>query len=203
MVDRTRRRPLRSAERAASILEAAARVFARSGYAATSVDDVAAEAGITKLIVYRHFNSKRELYQAVVDHVAVGLQQALDTTPGFAIEEVSAVLLAVFGVARSWPDAFRLVFRQAVREPEFADQADQIVAALAAGAEQLLAGVLDPVIQPWMGRLIAAIIIEGMLTWLDVGDPARDGEMAERLALAMGGLVASQTRCLSPSGPGA
>jgi AcrR family transcriptional regulator len=200
MIDRTPRRPLRSAERAASILEAAARVFARSGYAATSMDDVAAEAGITKLIVYRHFNSKRDLYLAVLGEVAERLRKTLSPAPGglrdadlaATITDVSAILLATFGVARSWPDGFRLVFRQAVREPEFAGLADQLMESLAAGAERQIAMVPDPGFRQWMGRLIAAVTVEGMLTWLDVGDPARDEEMAERLTLAISGLVGSQ-----------
>ena len=41
--------------------------FARSGFAATGLDDIAAEAGITRVILYRHFDSKTDLYQAVLD----------------------------------------------------------------------------------------------------------------------------------------
>jgi AcrR family transcriptional regulator len=193
---------MRSAERAASILEAAARVFARSSYAATSVDDVAAEAGITKLIVYRHFNSKRALYQAVLDHVVERLQEAHRPRPGGppsadraeTLADVTGVMLATFGVARAWPDGFRLVFRQSAREPEFAERADQVMASLVAGVEQLISRMPDPDFRLWMARLVAAVTVEGMLAWLDVGDPAKDPEMAERLALAISGLVSSQRR---------
>jgi len=54
------------AERRDSILTGAARAFARAGYAATSMEDIAEASGITKLIVYRHFGSKEELLGAVV-----------------------------------------------------------------------------------------------------------------------------------------
>src|SRR5204863_4834383 len=57
-------------ERQAAILRGAATAFARTGYAATSMEDVAAASGITKLIVYRHFDSKEELYRAVLQQVS-------------------------------------------------------------------------------------------------------------------------------------
>jgi len=49
-----------------AILDAARAVFSRDGYAATSVDDVAAEAGIAKGTVYLYFKSKEELYLAAL-----------------------------------------------------------------------------------------------------------------------------------------
>ena len=44
----------------------AGRLFARSGYAATTLDDIAAAAGVTKPMVYRHFASKKALYLALL-----------------------------------------------------------------------------------------------------------------------------------------
>src|SRR5581483_8081518 len=49
-----------------SILDAARAVFSRDGYAASSVEDVAAEAGIAKGTVYLYFKSKEELYLAAL-----------------------------------------------------------------------------------------------------------------------------------------
>ena len=49
------------------ILSAALKVFARSGYEATDVDDIAREAQIGKGTIYRHYPSKRDLFVAVVD----------------------------------------------------------------------------------------------------------------------------------------
>ena len=55
------------------------RAFARGGYAATSMEDVAAEAGITRLIVYRHFESKEALYRAVLTAVTERLRDECQT----------------------------------------------------------------------------------------------------------------------------
>src|SRR5438105_7622492 len=49
------------------LLEAAARVFARKGYRAASVDDVAAEAGFTKGAFYSNFDSKEDVFAALVE----------------------------------------------------------------------------------------------------------------------------------------
>jgi AcrR family transcriptional regulator len=60
----TPRRPptrLRAVERARLIDEAATRLFADQGYAATTVEDIVAAAGVTKPMLYRHYESKQDL----------------------------------------------------------------------------------------------------------------------------------------------
>src|SRR5215207_9673102 len=69
MVEATPRRLLRRDERRAAILHGAAAAFAGQGYAATSMEDVAEACGVTKLIVYRHFDGKEELYRAILQRV--------------------------------------------------------------------------------------------------------------------------------------
>lgn len=59
-------RTKRSTATKEQIVEAAASLLASKGYEATSLDDVAAAAGITKGTVYYHFDSKEALYWAVV-----------------------------------------------------------------------------------------------------------------------------------------
>lgn len=58
---------LPAAARRETILNAAGPLFARDGYAATRIDAVAAAAGVTKPIVYRHFGSKKGLYVAQLE----------------------------------------------------------------------------------------------------------------------------------------
>lgn len=53
------------------ILDAATRAFARAGYSATGLDDVVGEAGITRVILYRRFESKPDMYRAVLDRACV------------------------------------------------------------------------------------------------------------------------------------
>lgn len=61
------------------ILAAATRAFARSGFAATSLDDIAAEAGISRVILYRHFESKTDLYRAVLERARTRIAASVGT----------------------------------------------------------------------------------------------------------------------------
>jgi AcrR family transcriptional regulator len=63
-------------QRRALILREAGRLFARHGYAGTRLDDIAAAAHVTKPVVYRHFDSKKALYVAL-------LARHEDDLPGF------------------------------------------------------------------------------------------------------------------------
>lgn len=84
------------------ILHAAARLFYRRGIRVVNVDTVAAEAGLTKVTLYRHVHSKDEL-------VAACLHMLDDRFFSWFVEEVSARsedpaqrLLAVFDVLDQW-----------------------------------------------------------------------------------------------------
>jgi AcrR family transcriptional regulator len=193
-----RRRLLSTRERAAGILAAAAAVFARQGFATTTVDQIAAAAGVSKLIVYRHFNSKRELYLAVLDQVGDRLGQV--PTPREPVDPADAraafraaveALAGTFAVARELPDGFRLLHRHAAHEPEFAAHVADLVDRSHERIEGMLAHVSDPVLRAWTARLVDRVVDEAFLAWLDVGDPERDAEMVERVARLLGGIVGS------------
>jgi AcrR family transcriptional regulator len=58
-----------STERSERILVEATRLFSENGYAGTRMSDIAAAIGVTKPIVYRHFDSKQALFEALVRRV--------------------------------------------------------------------------------------------------------------------------------------
>lgn len=62
-----------------ALVEAARELFARDGYAATSLDAVAAKARVTKGAVYHHFDGKRQLFEAVFAGEVQRLYTALST----------------------------------------------------------------------------------------------------------------------------
>lgn len=65
-------------ETRASLLDAAAKVFARRGYDAASISDISSEAGLTSGAIYAHYASKADLFRAVMDtHVERHLDDLL------------------------------------------------------------------------------------------------------------------------------
>ncbi len=111
---------LPTAERRALIVEAAGRLFGERGYDGTRLDDVAAAAGVTKPILYRHFADKRALYVAL-------LERHRDDLPGFAAaipadgtvrERVRAVLEVWLAYVHGHDYAWRMLFRDTGGGPE-------------------------------------------------------------------------------------
>lgn len=177
-------RRLRRAERREQILDAATRAFARGGYADTGLDDVAAEAGISRVILYRHFESKGQMYRAVLDRALARLEERVGSGH-FTGGSIPAFLSA----AAEDPDGFRLLFRHAAREPEFRESTDQLMAAsVELALRQLTEVVPDPAWARWAARLVFTVAIEGAIAWLDAGRPDPD-HAAERISTAVHGVI--------------
>jgi AcrR family transcriptional regulator len=176
-------RRMRRAERREQIIDAATHAFARSGFSGTSLDDVAGEAGISRVILYRHFESKNDLYRAVLDQCSARLlEQVGDDFDG---DTIPSLLLA----ASAHPDGFRLLFRYAAREPEFRHVVDAFTTDAIEIARQRLSGrIPDPAWADWAARLVFTVSIEGTIAWLDAGrpDPPR---AADRISHAVLGVI--------------
>jgi AcrR family transcriptional regulator len=165
------------AERREQVLRAAATAFVRGGFDGTSMDDVAREAGVTRLIVYRIFETKDALYRAVLDDVTADLYHTFE---GADLAEIGVAKM-LLDIARRHPDGFRLLWRHAAHEPEFAELAAVFRDLVTAYAETLIAGdpgaaPHDPVFRHWVAQSLVSYHYEGVCTWLDDGDPARDDE---------------------------
>jgi AcrR family transcriptional regulator len=173
-------RRLRQDQRYEQLLRAAATAFARGGFAATSMDDVAAAAGVTRLIVYRHFDTKEELYRAVLERVADRVRdrflEGLHHTPprrGFVVGSMLAA-------AREQPDGFRLLTGHAAREPQFVALHHQWWSAAEAVADRMVGSTLpDPALRAWADHTVVAYLVDSVVAWLDTGDPAQDHEFVE------------------------
>ena len=108
-------RALNPAKRAA-ILDGARAVFMREGFAQGSVDAVAAEAGVGKQTIYRHFRSKEALVQALVE--AMCAPEVLQPPPrSLPAGERLRELLLTFAVGVAAPDSVRL-YRAIVAEAD-------------------------------------------------------------------------------------
>jgi AcrR family transcriptional regulator len=180
VTESTTRRLMQRDERQAQILAAAAAAFARTGFAGTSMDDVAAEAGITRLIVYRHFDSKEDLYRAVLtkvtDRLSAEWRKGVERP-----ERRGFVFTTLLTAAREQPDGFRLLFQHAAREPKFAAFAEEVHELQVDLADQIVGETIpDQRFRPWVTRTIVGYLADSVLAWLEVGDPALDAEFIEQ-----------------------
>jgi AcrR family transcriptional regulator len=101
------------AERRELILESAGRLFGERGYAHTSLDEIAAAAGVTKPILYRHFDSKKALYLALLERHRDDLPRFFERVPGDLPfdQRVEAILETWFDYVNEHGYAWRMIFR--------------------------------------------------------------------------------------------
>lgn len=179
------------AARRVQLLDAAARAFLDRGFDGTSMEDVAQEAGVSRLIVYRIFDSKHELYRAVLAQVNSALAHQF---VGVGVAEITdrGAARMMLPVARAHPDAFRLLWRHAWHEPDFTDQSRDLRTYVTFYAGEALRPYIgDPVILDWAARSAGAHLVEGICNWLDVGEPSRDDEFATTMSVGLRALAAA------------
>jgi AcrR family transcriptional regulator len=118
-------RSLSRDERRQRILFAAKHVLLEKGLDEASMDDVAARAGTTKPTVYAHFQSKDELFRAVVEYIKGRFRGKLRSPDAYAAEPVEAVALFCGRLVElvCWRDAIgyqRVALAAAARSPAIA-----------------------------------------------------------------------------------
>jgi AcrR family transcriptional regulator len=176
-------------ERREQIVVAATGAFARTGFAGTNLDDIAAAAGISRAILYRHFESKTDLYQAVLD----GACSRLATVTGrgnFTDDSIGDLLHA----AAADPNGFRLLFHHAAREPEFRQFTDQFRGQMTTVAREHLASTIsDPAWAAWAADLVPTVAIAAVIAWLDAGQPDPH-HAADRIRDAVSGVITAAHR---------
>ena len=94
------------------VLEAALVSFGGPGYEATSLDDIAADLGVSKQTILYYFPSKAALMDAVIDRSAIELAEVLEgalTGAGEGFDRIESVVRSVFRLALRRPELLGLV----------------------------------------------------------------------------------------------
>jgi AcrR family transcriptional regulator len=181
------------AARRAQLVDAAATAFLGDGYDKTSMDQVAQAAGVSRLIVYRNFGSKEDLYREVLREVLRDLGSAFEGLSFEAVAERGAATV-IMPVARAHPAAFRLLWRDAWQQPEFADIAGEFRAYVDLYTRAILSRFIDDeVVLAWATKTAGAHLVDAICNGLDEGDPARDAEVAERISSGLRALARAWT----------
>jgi AcrR family transcriptional regulator len=153
---------LPAAQRREQLLETATAVFAGNGYHATSMNDVAEAAGVTKPVLYQHFASKRELFLELLTAIGDELRDTIAKATADAAgprQQIENGFRAYFRFVAERTDAFRVLFGAgARRDPEFASLTHAVESSIARTIAELI--VVDG--QPAEHRDVLAHGIVGM-----------------------------------------
>jgi len=117
-------------ERRESLLDAALHVFLEKGYAGASTREIAAAAGVTEAIIYRHFSGKRELLLTLLrERSPAAAVSSLDDRPDRATLEAALddLLRRVLDAFEKDADILMLLFGQSMVDDEVADVWAEIV----------------------------------------------------------------------------
>jgi AcrR family transcriptional regulator len=113
------------AETRAAILRAARPIMLRDGLGGTTLDRIAAEGGIAKMTLYRHFPSKEALFDGLVTATSESMRQGLENAPTADTDKPIAMRLAdelrAFTSALVEPDGlalYRLIVADGWRFPQ-------------------------------------------------------------------------------------
>jgi AcrR family transcriptional regulator len=190
------RRKLPAAQRRGLIEDAAARLFAQRGYAATTVEDIVAEAGVSKPMLYRHFESKRELQMKLLerrrDELAAAPLDSFLHGEGEPAQRLPAMIDAWFAHVERHPDTSRILFADATGDPDVQALQRELrgrqraadVALLREFAPQLPEPELEP-----LGEIIRSSLTGLALWWLEHPDVPRAVPVAAVLRVTRGVLL--------------
>ena len=154
-------RRLTAEQRRQQLFAVALGLFAQRGYRATTMDDIAEAAGVTKPLLYQHFSSKRALYLELVDSIARDLLEAIARAVRDADgprQQVELGFAAYFRLVVSHEAEFRLLYGR-----DHADD-DELGRALRT-VEDAIAEAIDPLIDAGLDddhRRLLAYGIVGM-----------------------------------------
>jgi AcrR family transcriptional regulator len=121
--------PQKSAEKTEAILDGAMREFLKHGYAATSMDRVAAAAGVSKATVYSHFQDKERLFAALIQQLAMQKcwtvlnphdSQALQGEPEIVLRRLATTVLDSHRIDQEFLTFLRVIVGESGRFPELA-----------------------------------------------------------------------------------
>ncbi len=179
----------------AAVLQSARALFAQRGYSATSLDQIAGAARVTKGAVYHHFQGKRAVFSAVYELLSSELEAELraraeSTPPTERLRSTVGLLLT----KADDPQVRNILFRDGPSvlggECRAIDRRHYLGLLEAQLRALIDAGVLKPAPLEVLSRLLLAVLVEGsgMLGDAENIDEAR-ASLREALGLLMSGLM--------------
>jgi TetR/AcrR family transcriptional regulator, fatty acid metabolism regulator protein len=169
------------------LLDAAVKVFARKGYHAARVGDIAKEAGVAYGLLYHYFRSKDEILETIFRETwgaMLASVRGVEDVGGPAREQVRKVAAIVLRSYIRNPDLIRVLVREVTRSPhlqaeveEIGHATDELERIVRRGQEN---GEFRTALPPRLAASIFYGALESILTGWVLGTPPEDSEEVER-----------------------
>jgi AcrR family transcriptional regulator len=181
-------------ERREQLLDVGRTLFAERGFEATSIEEVAARAGVSKPVVYEHFGGKEGLYAVVVDReISSLLDRVTGTlTGGHPRELLEQAALALLDYIEAQTDGFRILVRDSP-VTSTTGNFSSLIGDIASQVEHLLAaefkdrGYDAKLASLYSQALVGMVALTGQW-WLEARKPKKHEVAAHLVNLAWNGL---------------
>jgi AcrR family transcriptional regulator len=182
-------------QRRHQLIDIARALFAERGYEGTSIEEVAARAGVSKPVVYEHFGGKEGLYAVVVDREMSALLDGVTAslTNNRYRPRVEAVTLALLSYIEERTDGYRVLIRDS--PPSLSPGTYSTLFNEAVGqVGSILAGDfarrgLDPELAPLYAQALVGSVSMTAQWWLDAREPKKEVVAAHLVNLMWNGLT--------------
>lgn len=182
------------------LLDVALERFAANGYSGTSMEEIADAAGVTKPVLYQHFDSKRTLYLELLRTVGADLQQELTKRVSAQSQPYHQVLegfRAYFEFVGTRTSAFQLLYGSGAREDdEFATAVQDLEDESAQTIAPFIEADIDDDHRELLAYAIVGLAEVTARAWVTRSGPTVDPDQAEVLAVRLADLVFAGLRGL-------
>ncbi|MGB3771243.1 MAG: TetR/AcrR family transcriptional regulator [Rhodococcus sp. (in: high G+C Gram-positive bacteria)] len=193
--ERDKRVRMTGTQRRAQLIEIGRSLFAERGYEATSIEEVAQRAQVSKPVVYEHFGGKEGLYAVVVDREMSTLLSMITSslTENRSRVRVERVALALLTYVEERSDGFRILVRDsplAAAEGTYSSLLNDAVGQVG----HILAGDfrrrdIDPANAQLYAQALVGMVSMTALWWLDERSPSKEVVAAHIVNLCWNGLT--------------
>jgi AcrR family transcriptional regulator len=187
-------------ERRQQLLDVGRSLFAEKGFDGTSIEEIAARAGVSKPVVYEHFGGKEGLYAVVVDRE---VDRMLGTVTeglsgGTARELLEQAAMALLSYVENNSDGFRILVRDSPVASSTGTFAS-LISDIAGQVEHILgqefkARGFDPKLAPMYSQMLVGMVALTGQWWLDARKPKREEVAAHLVNLAWNGLSGMESK---------
>jgi AcrR family transcriptional regulator len=183
-----------AAQRREQLITIGRQLFAERGFDATSIEEVASRAKVSKPVVYEHFGGKEGLYAVVVDREMSDLLNRLTDalTAGHPRRLVERAALALLTYIEEQTDGFRILSRDSPVASssgtfssllnDIASQVEHIM------AREFASRGMDAGLAPMYAQMLVGMVALTGTWWLEEREPPREEVAAHLVNLGWNGL---------------